>query len=473
MNHRQFNNVEKEKKILVQMKIEFKQEQTNFLNKIALELLSLLQPEEVTIQSQKRTLSSSSFSYRKLSVYPSEISAMSIYDVLGKEIAKYFQTQTGPIGLSEYGYSQLMQFASKIIETADIQDLISLEFIKTTIFEWLEKRYKGVLSSSDDFCEFLKKGIQAEIRTRKVSIPILYLEIEKPLKIGSVTFEFFKKEFFDKLEEHIQEQNISSNENSQSGVSKIRKRYQGLVFASTKICAETNKCIEIAKEEVTKTLMILRFFSIPAFFPKIPSYFGMMGRVNIPSSYIFIFENELPKIIQKVDEKREFRHIIGLKELKYMKDLGIDHASQLISRTNLTELEEILLNSIFLFGKAVVSKEFQDKLVFTIVSIETLLLKSIINDSIQKTIGLRLSSLIKCKPTKKEICSLIKLAYSYRSAYLHHGKKRIDYELLRNLQGAVWSALHTVLTTKNQFSTQDDLIKFIDKNINMNKLNSK
>lgn len=445
------------------MKIEITGEHAENFNRIAEYLLLLLQPIGIANQTQQRTLSSQSSSHRKLRIDLSEISSISTYDVLGKETAKQFQTQKGPVGLSENDYPKFIQFAIQIQETVNLKDLVSLEFIKTSIFEWLKNRYKRILSSTDKFSSFLQERIQDEIKTRKVSIPILYLEIKKPFNIGNVTFEFYKEDFFDKYAKHAQKTKGCkiSDENPQNFVNEIKKRYQGIAFASIQICAETHKCIEIAKEEVKKALMVLRFFSLPSFFPEIPSYFGIMGKASLPTSYFFIFENEFPKIIKQVDEKREFRHILGTKELKYVKDLGIDHASKLISKTNLSELEEILLKSIFLFDKSVVSKEFQDKLVFTLVSIETLLLKTVLG-SIRKTIELRLASLVKCKATKEEISNLIKLAYKYRGAYLHHGKRWINFELLKNLQNIVWSAIQTVLTTMKQYSTQDELIEFLD-----------
>jgi hypothetical protein len=327
------------------------------------------------------------------------------------------------------------------------------------MFKWIEDRYKGSVSQSKTFIDHLISSSENDIKEYKVSIPISFLFIQAPFIIGKVTFEFFAIDFFDELEAHLK--TFNQNDNTE-GFKKFRKKYQGVVFASTSIIAEQEKAVELAIQETEKALMVLRLLSPTTYIPQIPSYFGRMGFTHVPISHCFIFADKFPIVKESVAVKSDFNLKVNSEDLNMMKLGGLDYLSQLISKSDPNEFERLLLNSISIFTKGIVSSDLQDKFVFSLASIETLLLADS-SEPIQHSVGLRLAfGASRSREERKQIIQLVKRAYTIRSSYLHHGKASSDMGVLTGLQHTIVTALRNIMMNSSRFSNQAQLIDFIE-----------
>jgi hypothetical protein len=241
--------------------------------------------------------------------------------------------------------------------------------------------------------------------------------------------------------------------------------YQGKVFASISLRAEKDKCVEVAKKETDKALTILRFFSPSALLPEIPSYFGRMGHVDIPSNHIFIFEDELPVIHKEIAEKSNPYWRIRRDQILEFEKYGLANANEIITKEKPTKFDDVLLNSISLFTRGIRSKDIHDKLVFTLVSLETMLLKNE-TEPIQSSIGLRLAFLTASSISdRKKVIKCVKDAYQQRSRYIHHGRQSSTLETLKDIQNYTWTALIKILHLKDNFISQESLIDSIEDKI--------
>ena len=385
----------------------------------------------------------------------------------GRQVSRYFFVDELSIGLDENGYSRFEKFAETIYKKREFNSGLSLGFIKDCGFEWFEKQYKGIISGDVKFLNFLTEKSKKAVRSHRISVPISFISIEKHFKIGNIAFEYFTKEFFDKYISYAKgkaQESPNFNENDfQTFEVRIRKRYQGVVFGSITIEAEKQRCIELAKAETEKALMVLRFFSPSAFLPEIPCYFGIMGQTDLPKKYFFIFDNHIPEIQEGIDERSRYIWPISAREIYEFDKLGFHVASNLITKENPNELESLILNSMFLFGRSLTSRDYQDKIVYALVSVETLLLQNQ-SEPIQSSVGLRLAFLTESEAEKrKSVKDLINRAYKIRSSYIHHGRKGQDWDLLQKLQHTIWTATRNILMSKNRYTTQKDFLDYLER----------
>jgi hypothetical protein len=440
-----------------------------YFNTQASEMLPLLEHRVAPRARQGREIESSdSHAFIAANFDESNISNFSSIeniDLLGRQSSRFFHVEQGWFGFSEENYFRIEKLIKSLSEEKELRNVLSEKFLMNMFFEWAEKRYKNTISAEQDFVHYVQQKSSGVVKERKISIPIPFLVIEKAFRVGNITFEYYTRDFFDNFENMIKENARQITLELEENLRRIRKNYQGKVFASISLQAETEKCIEIAKLETDKSLTILRFFSPSALLPEVPSYFGRMGHVNIPVNHIFIFDDALPIIQSGIDEKREYNWHITQRDIQNFEASGIQKANDLLTKEKLTGLEETLLNCIFLYNRGIVSKETHDKLVFTLVSVETLLLKNE-SEPIQSSVGLRLSFLSgSTVDNRKKIIKLVKDCYQQRSRYIHHGRQESDEDLLRNLQICVWTALRKVIVSKDQFTSQDRLIEFIEDKI--------
>jgi hypothetical protein len=380
-------------------------------------------------------------------------------DGFGVATSKFFPTDQGPVGLVDAEYVAFEKLTEQIANRNEVRSYLSPRFVSETFFKWFEGRYKGKIPILDTFVDYLCRRAEEEIKEIKVAIPLSYVVIERPFILGKVRFEYYTAEFFDKFESAVNEKNPGVDP---KGMKDIRSEYQGVVFATMSICAEQYRCVEIASEETERALTLLRLFSPTTFWPQISSYFGRMGHAHIPVSHYFVFEDEWPTILTQAEEKADFKLTIDEDFLRQMNLAGLSLWGELLAKPALSEFEQLLLNSISLFSKCIASSDFQDKIVFALASIETILLKNS-NEPIQDSFGLRLAFVT--APTlesRKRVMKLIKDAYKIRSSYIHHGKVTEDYQLLAELLRTIWSAFRLILLNRAKYSTHAEFLDFVE-----------
>lgn len=365
------------------MKIQLHEKAVKYFNEKSAEFLCELKPD--TTKRRERVKVESSASHCFISDHLTDkdiinITSLGYVDNLsGKQVARFFLVDKTPIGLNQDSYSAFLKFAEDFHHRKEINTLLSLEFIIESIFDWFENKYKGLIPKDKELVEYIAEKSEKEIKKYKISIPISFIAIEKPFVIGKINFEYFETGFYDKFINTLKSKAQESKEFDENNFSifekDFRKKYQGAVFASISLEAEQQRCIEIAMSEAEKALMALRFFSPSTFLPQIPCYFGIMGQTEIPKNHVFIFENEIPTVKEGMEEKRMYSWPISVIEFSEIYKAGLGIASKLISQKDTTAFENSVLNSMSLFGRALTSRNFQDKIVYSLVSIETLLLQ--------------------------------------------------------------------------------------------------
>jgi hypothetical protein len=454
------------------MNIEIDERAEKHFNEKARDFLYELKPDKTLRQKQSAVESSAAHVFVSKHLTEKDIikidSTGYVDNLSGKQIARYFFIDKMSIGLNEEAYAEFDKFIESIWQKKEIRPYLSKSFLGGCAFEWFEKRYRGTLHEETDFISYVKEKAIGAIKPHGVSLPISFLSIQMPFNIGKIRFDYCKRDFCDKYIDYFRSKAVERDKMDENKFkifeTRFRKKYQGTVFASIDIEAEQQRCVEIARLQVEKALTALRFFSPSAFLPEVPSYFGIMGLTHIPEQYIFIFagKDEIPTVHEGIDESRMYRWHIDADLLSEVDKMGLGLATDLIFKEDPTEFEALVANSIYLFGRSLTSMEFQDKIVYALVSIETLLLQNQ-TEPIQSSIGLRLAFLTESEPKKrKNVKDRINKAYKFRSSYMHHGKIREDWELLRDLQLTVWTAFRNALVSSNRFKTAKEFLDHLE-----------
>lgn len=440
-------------------------------NQQAEKLLYLVKPAPASQPRKKKIETSDTHKFVKN--FPKDsilkMEKVSAIDGFGRQLERYFHDNDQQIGFRENDFKEFEKLVLSLLDKYEISALLSKEFLEDTCIEWIEKRYKGIITNTITFIDHLLEISKSEIINRTISIPVNYLEIQEPFSVGKIKFDYFTKDYFDNLNKEIEghwkerpdfDQSIFDNY-----FLRFRKQYQGKVFASAEVIGDKRKCIQIAISEAEQAITIIRFFSPTALIAEIPSYFGLMGKTKLPEQFLWIFENdqEGPEVVEEMTERRRHYWTIDKIQLGHLKKLGLDHASELITKEKLSQLEELLLNSITLFTRALKSSSFHDKIVFALVSVETIFLKNS-NEPIQQNIGQRLAFLLASNyEDRKSIIKTVQDAYMSRSSFIHHGNKTNDIEMVKPIQMLVWSALRKILFMRSEFDTQEKLIQHLEK----------
>src|SRR2546426_7486732 len=110
----------------------------------------------------------------------------SFFNGAGQEVGRLFDHENRKVGLVGESFNAFEQLAVRLHEGEAIRDVISLEFIRETAFEWVESKYKN--SQSESFTDYVLRRAEEEIKTFDIWIPLHRTYLESPLTMGPVVF---------------------------------------------------------------------------------------------------------------------------------------------------------------------------------------------------------------------------------------------------------------------------------------------
>ena len=106
-----------------------------------------------------------------------------------------------------------------------------------------------------------------------------------------------------------------------------------------------------------------------------------------------------------------------------LQECGLNVISDVLKKDERSNFQEEVLKSLMLYSRSCIMKEPNDKLVYILVALESLLLKNT-TEPISGNLSTRMSFVIgQDKDDRKRIIALVKDIYDIRSKFIHHGDR--------------------------------------------------
>ena len=173
-------------------------------------------------------------------------------------------------------------------------------------------------------------------------------------------------------------------------LSSRRSKLQGTLAACVNITAERKAAQYVARLKVDHAVALLRFLSPVNQAVGMQSYCLLLGREKIEiSTELFVTENKM-RYNETVLERGPIGWDIDADRTQFPDLLSLLH--NLASNSG-TEFRQLLYDALLLYSRNSVVADVADKLVFILVSLESMLLKDS-NEPIAKNIGERMAFLI-------------------------------------------------------------------------------
>lgn len=386
-------------------------------------------------------------------------------DASGTELDVYLKENSNLIGLYENNFRNFIKLSESIHRLSEIRYIISFKTIKEILFDWIIKKFKRQLNV--DFIDFLLKECQQKIQDNEIYVPIYGLRIESDFNLGHVRFLKISKELIDKWELNLLDKGIDENpndiENKKAFILKIRRETQGYSVASSKLRAEQYRACEIAIENTENALSILRFFSPANLFPQKVSCCTILGKENLESiKYYIIEDGNLAHMGFESIGNIEKDWKINDEMLNVINILGLNELNQLLLFENLNDYQKKLLDSIIIYSKSSLMKHINEKLIYILVSIESLLLRNS-SENIVQNIGERIAFLIADNAkSRKKVIDTVKKAYDLRSNFIHHGLSIDNTDIMNSFMEYIHSFYIQLIKNINYFKDLNHLLDFIE-----------
>lgn len=385
---------------------------------------------------------------------------LSLRDSSGNVAARMFAVRGKQFGLFDEDYTHLNQIAENLQKSTIPKNVVTVDLLSELIFEWLKQEYFG--KNAQNATEFILSECEKQIKEVEIWIPISHLHIESPFILGKITFKTITKEFMDEYENLLIPKTTNPDEliKFEHHFERKRNKIQNLAVATMKIEAEPEQAYEIVLDKTERVMSILRFFSPTNLFPTKICYCAPIEKQHIDGRvYLVVKDGKVMQEASGFSDKSIEHWNLPNRDLDDYVKLGLGFLGNLLNKNDLTDFQQKLLETLFLYSKASLAKNLSDRLIYTLVALETIFLKDA-NEPIQDNISLRMAFMHPVSvEERKLIIKNVKDVYALRSSFIHHGKSISsgDLETLKKFMFDTWLSLTELISlatkdiTKQQF----------------------
>lgn len=384
----------------------------------------------------------------------------------GNVSARKFGVRGRHLGLFDDDHKKLNKVAANLQQCTKPNDVVSVEFVAGLIFQWLKQEYLG--KNTQNSIDFVLSKCEENIEDVEIWIPISHLHIESPFSLGNITFKTITKQFMDEYENSLKKNFTEPDDLSKFKhvFDRKRSKIQNLAVATMKIEAEPEHAYEIVLQETERSLSVLRFFSPTNVFPNKISYCAPIEKQHPDGKvYIAIKDGRILKDASGFSDKNIDHWHLSNQMLNEYAKIGLGFLGSLLKKKDLTDFQEKLFEALYLYSKASLAKNISDRLVYTLVSLETIFLKDA-NEPIQDNISLRMAFMHPVSIEERRlIVKNIKDIYALRSSFIHHGKhiKDEDLKTLKKFMYDTWLCFIEIITLSSKNITIKDFFDELEK----------
>lgn len=313
------------------------------------------------------------------------------------------------------GYGKLETLSQAMARVQPLSERASVEFLLTETFKWARLRHLG--KSSVECVDFVLRALAAAVAEYRILVPISDVYLESPLQLGRVRFFTFPETL---LETCDKAEGAGRPGVSQTG--RMRSDFQGLAVAVVEVTAEPTRAEEIALNEIETAVGVLRFFSPAIVEGNVVSRVARWGYAPARTERVFLLDRN-DRFVSTSERMIDTpgRMLLSDEAQFALQPAGLARVSAILARRERSQLEMCLLTAMVTIGRAALTPDLRERLVWYCAGLESLLLRDD-SEPILHNLAERLAIL--CYDTIEHRSGAIKdvkAAYTLRSRFVHHG----------------------------------------------------
>lgn len=396
------------------------------------------------------------FTFTEENIIGTPVVTQTLRTIDDQEAGRFWVVSGKRIGWEGESYQKIRKLASDLESKKPLKGLVSFEFLMEEIFKWLTESLEQ--KTSDSLAEYLKRRCEEEIRDVEIWIPIHQTYARENFKIGTVTFKPITKELMDSWYGRL---TIPPAPDIIAAMNRERSKLQATLAACTCIRAEKIKASQVAIERTNDSVALLRFISEANLTCKIRSYVTPLGMEREDTlSELHIENGAIKNTISRA--LRSGTAAWNVDKARHLLPGLLEQLDGLASDTASTELRKSLFESLLIYSKNTLTLDPSEKLVFVLVSLESLLLRDS-SEPIQGNLAERLAFLVgESLEERKAVVAITKSAYALRSRFVHHGREINDLETLNKFLMLAWQGLANLINNLDNFARREDLISYLN-----------
>lgn len=379
-------------------------------------------------------------------------------DHIGNTISIFIYEENGSYGFDESDFHKFGVLVENLYSLDNIKNKASIRFVESETLKWVINVHKSKRAESSLY-DCLMSSIDLKVKPYTFYFPVLNLEIETSFKIGNVEFTFFTKEYCDVFYKSRKERDKTLTEETFNNI--YRKDFQGKVLAKVTVIAERNKAEDIAKDAAEISVDVLKLFSETAIaVAEKKTMFDLNHKLSYQLHSNYLTQNQYKEDSLAINSKyNNYPFTFTEKHYSNAKQIGLKTFSDFILKRQDCELNDIIIQSIHLFGSAISNWDLNLRCVNLVTILESIFLKDNEDWKMEIKTKQRLANLLSDQQQEKErIKTILSNIYQIRHKMIHKAKRlSIDFKELSEAQRIIVTAFIRLIQYNIEFGYTDKL----------------
>lgn len=379
-----------------------------------------------------------------------------INDGLGREVGRLWTLRGESVGLIDNAYQELKSLAEAMAKTSALRGRVDVAFLVNEISLWLQATLEGKTSEALVTC--ISRRCQEAIKEYEVWVPLFRVHASEPFQIGDVLFQKITPAMMDRF--FTKPTSTPIPEPARVRLERLRSELQNHVAACITVTGEKKTAQGIARSRAEAAVALVRFLSPANWILDFQSYCLPLGRerIEIPTE-LFVEGGEIHEISRGTIERGPVFWDLDPDRARFPGLLDLLHT---LCRDHDSDFRHQMYDALMLYSRNSTASGTTDKLVFILVSLESMLLKDA-NEPISKNIGERMAFLVgNSVEERRAVVRNIDAAYRIRSKFIHHGESTEDSDVVEQFCAYAWQCFHALLHQVDAFTTKAALIEDLE-----------
>ena len=349
----------------------------------------------------------------------------------GDCVARYFFEEKQRIGLDGDAYLELRKCVERASRTKPFSDGFSPEFLEAETFKWCRTKHRdaGAPSLSDTLVGLY----QAEVKPRRVLVPIIGIEFEKPFILGDVRVTNVGNDIFDRgLAYTLGVRPAEEHDEIKNAVEHLRKKHLGWTAIEVTVTGEERFAYDRAFAIANDMAAVFRFMAPAAVRANLPFPCFVADKSRVPTRSAYMIDDATGGfgMTSGIVHHAMHNYCMTFAELDEKMRMGFSKLAIFFDGTKLNDHQQRVRGALMSYSRGIGSFDEDDRLVYAMTAAEHLLLKDG-NEPIQGNVGERMAFIIEQDVAgRKRVAATFKQAYALRSKYVHHYRSIDDQTVL-------------------------------------------
>jgi len=379
-----------------------------------------------------------------------------ICDGLGNEVGREWALRGESVGLIGDSYQEMKTLAKGLEKTQSLRSRVQVEFLVDEICVWLQATLEP--GSAESLVSYISKRCESEIQEHEIWVPLFNVHGTLEFPIGAVMFRSLSTRMMEQFFAPRPSQPLPDA--ARQRLERLRSQLQGHLAACVTLTAEKNAAQVTARTIAQEAIALLRFLAPANWILGIQSYCVPLGRerIEIPIE-LFVKSGQIATFSKAALKHGPLVWDIDKESARFPKLLDLLHA---LSGNHTSDFRRQLYDALLLYSRNSTAPEVADKLVFVLVSLESMLLKDS-TEPITKNVGERMAFLVGTSvDERKAIIQNVDAAYRIRSKFIHHGDSVEDSEVIERFFEYAWQCFHALLHQIDNFATKAAILEALE-----------